>query len=719
MGVFNQNICAGLVLGSAIFLLTLLVALVAATAEAEDAVSAVAGRAQAPVWPEPAAVLYVAPDGSDAAPGTKEQPFGTLEHARDAVRQLRQDGKLAGGGATVFVRGGRYRVSQPFALAAEDSGTSTAPIRYRAVEGETPVFSGGVRIEGFEPVTDAAILARLPEEARGKVVQTDLARYGVTDVKPLRLGGFNSGLGFVTHPVMELFFDGKAMPMSRWPNEGFVRVADVAVKDGLTMHGREGSKIGRLIYDGDRPRRWKDEPAVVLYGYWFFDWADSYERVASIDTETREFALEEPYCGYGYRPDAPYYAVNLLCEIDMPGEWYLDRATGVLYFYPPSDPGAAVVELSVIDHPFVQLDNVSHTALEGFVWELGGADAVVVRDGDHCLVAGCTVRRCGGNGIVVDGGQSHSLLGCDIYSMGRGGMVVSGGDRKTLTPGNHLIENCDVHELSRIDHTYTPAIVLSGVGSRIARNRFHDIPSSAIRLGGNEHVVELNEIHHVVQESDDQGGADMWGNATYRGNVYRYNYWHHIGNQVNPHEEPGCGQAGIRLDDAISGTRIYGNIFYRASAGKLGFGGVQIHGGKDNVVDNNVFLECMAAVSFSAWGDERWRKFVAAAMDAEDIDPALYLERYPQLERLAEDHDVNTIAHNLVLNCEELFRRDSGRAVVENNIVTNEDALKATERGIDLHSLTPFLAQHGLAPIPFDEIGLYTDAYRPALPPGS
>jgi hypothetical protein len=349
------------------------------------------------------------------------------------------------------------------------------------------------------------------------------------------------------------------------------------------------------------------------------------------------------------------------------------------------------------------------------VWELGGVDGVVIRGGDHCLVAGSTVRRCGGNGIVVEGGSSHGVLGCDIYAMGRGGVVVSGGDRKTLTPGNHVVENCDIHALSRIDHTYTPAILVSGVGHRIAHNLLHDIPSSAIRLGGNDHVVEFNEIHHVVQESDDQGGADMWGNATYRGNIYRYNLWHHIGNQANPQDEPECGQAGIRLDDAISGTLVYGNVFYRASAGQAGFGGVQIHGGKDNRLENNVFLECMAAISFSNWGDARWRQFIAEAMTAADIDPQLYITRYPELARLAEDHDVNHVSRNLAVNCGEFLRRERGRTVVSDNVVLTELDIGplATGRRMHLDALVPLMAEHGLAPIPFGEIGLYESSLRP------
>jgi len=666
-------------------------------------------------WPKPAVVFHVSTDGSDSAPGTQKQPFATLERARDALRKLKHKDKLTQGGATVFIHGGNYRVTHTFTLMAEDSAEASAPIRYRAIDGEIPIFSGGIRLKRFQPVSDAATLARLPEDSRDKIVQFDLASHGVTELKPLRLGGFASGLGFKTHPAMELFFNGKAMPVSRWPNDSFVRVSDVSLKEGSSFHGHNITRTGRIIYKGDRPTLWKDEHDILLYGYWFHDWADSYERVVSIDTEKREITLEKPYCRYGYRQGAPYYAVNLLCEIDTPGEWYLDRTNGMLYFYPPSDPSDAVVELSVAKHPLIKLENVSYTTFQGLIWELGAADAVLIHGGSNCLVAGCTIRHCGGNGIVVSGGASHGLLSCDIYSMGRGGAIVSGGDRKTLTHGNHFIENCDIHELSRIDHTYTPAILLGGVGNRISNNLLHDIPSSAIRLGGNDHIAEFNEIHHVVLESDDQGGADMWGNATYRGNIYRYNYWHHVGKPTNP-ESTSCGQAAIRLDDAISGTNIYGNVFHRSPNGWNGFGAVQIHGGKDNEIENNVFIDCTAAVSLTPWGDTRWKKFATGAMTADDIDPSLYIKRYPALERLTEDHDVNHVSRNLVLNCEKLIQRPNEQTIVQENIVRNIDSriLQTTDGGIALPALRPLMNRHGLAPIPFSDIGLYQSELRPS-----
>ncbi|HQH70427.1 MAG TPA: hypothetical protein PK166_18675, partial [Candidatus Hydrogenedentes bacterium] len=111
-----------------------------------------------------------------------------------------------------------------------------------------------------------------------------------------------------------------------------------------------------------------------------------------------------------------------------------------------------------------------------------------------------------------------------------------------------------------------------------------------------------------------------------------------------------------------------------------------------------------------------WREFVAKAMESPEIEPQLYLERYPELERLPEDHDVNTIARNLVLNCGEFIRRDSKRAILEDNVITTTDAALTSDTGLNLQALAPFLSDQGLAPIPFGEIGLYGSAVRAQTP---
>lgn len=668
-----------------------------------------ATRLRLPSRPAPALTLYVGPDGQDSNPGTRERPFGTLPRARDEIRRVKPAGAVV-----VCVRGGRYPVGKTFELSAEDSGTASAPIVYQAAAGETPVFSGALRLQGFQPVTDANVIERLPAESHARVRQVDLKRFGLQNFRPLVLGGYSNGRGFKTVPVEELYFNGTPLPMARWPNEGWAEMPDVVALD-FEVRGRKGSSAGRLKYEGERPSRWLAEKDGFLYGYWFHDWADSYERIESIEPEKNQINLAPPWARYGYRPKRRYYGVNLLAEIDRPGEWYLDRQAGTLYVWPPSDPDKAVVELSVAEFPFVKMEKVGHVTLEGFRWERGAGDAVSLRDCEDCVLAGCTVEGFAGDGVVISGGQRCGLISCDIAQMGRGGARLDGGDRMTLRPSGHFVENCHIHHLSRLHHTYTPGVRVTGVACRVAHNLFHDIGSSAINLAGNDHLVEFNEAHHVVMESDDQGGVDMFGNPTYRGNVYRYNYWHHVGDWQGANPWPAGGQAGIRLDDAISGTLVYGNVFYRAAAGTWPFGGLQIHGGKDNVVDNNLFVDCNVAMSFSPWSEARWLEHIAKPEYAKGIDRDLYAARYASLSRVADQPNRNLLWRNVVYRCREFTARERG----VNEMVDNCLLAGTPDGDTPLARLAPSAAELdrcGFTPIPTAEIGLYTDAYRPRLP---
>jgi hypothetical protein len=662
--------------------------------------------------PQPALTLHVSPTGDDGNEGSSAKPLASLEGARDRLRSLRKADPLPAGSIVVLIHQGDYRVARTFQLSPKDSGSEVSPVIYRAAPGEEPRFTGGVRLQKFSQVVDADLLKTLPPPARGKATQVDLRGVGVTNLLPLELGGFASGRGFKTHPAHELFFNGKAMGLARGPNQGFLHIADVEVKDGTKGYDREGSKIGRFLYRGELPGPWEKEPDLLLYGYWFWDWADSYERVASIDTKKKLISLTEPWHTYGYSIGAPFYAVNALCELDVPGEYYLDRQQMRLVFYPPSDPSEGRVELSVFPELMVQLDGVSHVRFEGLTWELGCNDAIHVNSGSNCVFAGCVLRHFAGTGIEMNGGESNGLLSCDIYSLGRGGIVLRGGDRRTLARSGHFIENCDIHDLSRIDHTYTPAVACSGVGHHIAHNRFHEILSSALNVGGNDHVVEYNEVFHVVQESDDQGGVDMFGNPTFRGNIYRFNYWHHIGNWQAVGEQPKCGQAGIRLDDAICGTLVYGNVFERCSTGKNGFGAVQIHGGRDNIIDNNLFIDCAAAVSFSPWDLKRWQNHVTPYLTNQEINLTLYLERYPALGNLGEIANTNTVYRSLLVRCGEMLRHSPGTIdLAENTVSPDADST--------LRPDSPVLNRPGFARIPVEAIGLYVDEFRRRLEQGN
>jgi hypothetical protein len=265
---------------------------------------------------------------------------------------------------------------------------------------------------------------------------------------------------------------------------------------------------------------------------------------------------------------------------------------------------------------------------------------------------------------------------------------------------------------------YAPAVHLDGVGNRIRHNLFHDSPHHAMRVEGYEHLIELNEVHSVVYEADDQAGIDIYGNPAYRGIVLRYNFWHHIGSGHSV-----AGQSGIRLDDFISRVLIYGNVFFRASGGR--FGGIQIHGGKDNIVDNNLLIGCQCAVSFSPWGQTRWEQRLASERTQAvirqwgvDIHQPPHSKRYPDLAQMKGNADRNFVWRNAVVDCGQFSVRDRGANEMMGNVAFGADPGFAApdKRDFALPPDSPLYRRFGFRPIPFDEIGLYQDEYRASWP---
>jgi hypothetical protein len=470
-------------------------------------------------------------------------------------------------------------------------------------------------------------------------------------------------------------------------------------------------------YEGDRPARWGQADDLWMFGYWTHLWAARSVKVATIDVAHRRVTTAQR-SGAAYREGMPYYFFNLLEELDSPGEWYLDRQAGMLYVYLPSGSEGADVQLSMLAAPFVRMENVSHVMLRSLTFEVGRAEGLVMIGGAGNLVAGCTLRQLGTNGLIVQGGSGHGILGCDVHTLGAGGVRLSGGDRKTLTPAGHFVENCHVYDFSRVDRVYAPAVHLDGVGIRIVHNLFHDSPHHAMRVEGYEHTIELNEIHSVVYEADDQAGIDIYGNPAYRGLVLRWNFWHHIGSGHNV-----AGQAGIRLDDFICRVLMYGNVFYRASGGR--FGGIQIHGGKDNIADNNFFIDCKYAISFSPWGQRRWEERLASdhvravtRQGGVDITWPPHSTRYPDLLQMKENADRNFLWRNVAVRCGQFTARERGVNELMDNVTFDSDPgfVAPTRRDFSLPPQSPVYRRLGFRPIPLDEIGLYKDPYRASWP---
>jgi hypothetical protein len=662
--------------------------------------------------------FFVAPKGNNAWSGTLAEPnaartdgpIATLTRARDLVRELKKAPGGLEGPVTVELQGGVYELSSTFALAAEDSGTPGRPITYRAAPGQEVRIVGGKVLSGFAPVTDEAVLARLDPAARGKVLCADLKAQGITEYPPMQ----SATSWGSSKPGLEVFFADEPMTLSRWPNTGYTHIAEVKGAHAMDIRGTKGTVEGVFTYEGDRPSRWAGEPDLMANGFWMWDWADQRYRVKSIDLATQTITLddEKNRHAYGFRKGQWFYIYNALSELDAPGEWYLDRQKGILYFWPPKPIASGKTIVSLLGD-LVTLQDVSNVDLQGLTFECCQGSAVNINGGENCRVAACVVRNLGGSGINVNGGRRHVVFGCDLYNLGDGGVSLSGGDRRTLTPANHNVENCHIYKFGRWNPVYKAAISLGGVGNRAAHNLLHDAPHMAIGFSGNDHIIEYNEIHHVVNESNDAGVIYAGRDFTMRGHQIRYNYIHDI------YGFKGRGCVGVYLDDQFAAATVYGNVFYKVPA--AAFSG----GGRDTIFENNVFVDCNPAIHVDARG-LGWAKGGVASL-LRGLRDVPYREepwrsRYPEMLTLPDQKPDapfnNLVARNICVggrwsDIEASARQ--GVTFVDNLVDQDPRFVDAPKLDFRLKPESPAF-KLGFKAIPIEKIGLYEHTLRAKWP---
>jgi hypothetical protein len=728
------------------------------------------------------AVFYISPVGDDSWSGTlasanrnlTDGPFATAEHARDAIREMKKKALLPGVGVKVVFREGSYAFSRTLKLSSEDSGTKDAPIEWTALPGEMVFLNGSKDVTGFRPITDPVVLKRIDPKLRETILVTNLRQQGITDFGEILQRG---------NPGLELFFKGNRMTAARWPNAEWLHVANVPqtgsqlFNKGLDREKRfdgvpVGRHYGRISYEGDRPKRWSAENEIYLHGYWTWDWSDSYQRVKSIDTVTREITLQEPHHWYGYTKNQRYYVLNILEELDTPGEWYLDRKNGLLYFWPPEPIGNNAVSVSLLDQPLVALNNTSFVTISGITFERNRSNGVTISGGTHNLIAGCTFRFLGSDAVVIEGGTENGIQSSDLYELSLGAVRLKGGDRKALIPAGNFAVNNHIHHYSSWMRTGQYAIYLEGVGERVQHNLIHDAPHEAITLRGNDHLIEFNEVYRVCQETGDAGAFHTGRDWTWRGNIIRYNYFHHL-------LGPGLhGVMAVYLDDWGSGFTVFGNVFYKSGRSAM------IGGGRDNTIENNIFIECTPSVHVDARGLS-WASYffdgtqpmMFDSLKAYKYREAPYSTRYPELLTLDQGnpalptgnkiirnvsyggrwldvYDANSFDFSMVtmkdnviadsLLCRRLEKGKTGwdpyyldidtkdgyvlltsadegiKHELKGNTFLSTDPGFVSLKNLDfrLKNSSPAIAL-GFKPIPFDKIGLHVDGYRRIVPPRS
>jgi hypothetical protein len=633
------------------------------------------------------ATFVVDANAKPGGDGTPDKPFAALEEAVMAARLERRN---AGKGAIeIVLEPGAYRQAQTLELSAADAGTAESPLVIRSRDaGDPAILTGGTVLRRWTTVEDESALSQIPDIARAGVLTCDLSAHGVAEMGELVFGGFGSKRArpkanhrFATLPVPELFHKGEPQTMARWPNEGMTRIPIDEVPET----------------ELERYQRWAKETELWLHGYWWREWADSYEKVASIEANGT-IRLVPPTSGiFEMRMG---WAVNALCELDRPGEWHLDTAQNRVFYWPPEDFDPEQCILSTFNTA-IHAKASRHLQIRDLSIEFVRGDALIFEDCSDLLLAGLDIQDCSGLGIRIHGGKRHLLHTCRIDSMGRNGIDLWAGDWQKLTPAHSTVENCRISNLSRIDRTYTPAVLLEGMGLKVRHNSSTDIPSSAIRLEACDALIELNYFRRCVYESGDQGAIDMWANPLYRGNIIRWNDFDSI-IASDMHR----GAAAIRHDDFISGFMVAQNVI-RKGSGWGAFGAVQFNQGTDSYVEGNVFVDWHKAFSGGSVSGEKWATVIQKHRNSKkmltdtDWKSEAWRKKYPMVRDLLNGDD----NHNYLVGNLQLGSGDwggVGRAINLGNRTGSKDVHGATLAELKPH-LSPWYQ------IPVELIGPYSD----------
>lgn len=597
------------------------------------------------------AALYVATGGSDSNDGSEGAPFATVQKAKDTIRSMISSNSLPEGGVVVYLRGGTYYIENGMDFTAADSGREGSMITYTAYPGEEVTISGQIPLQKdwFKPADDAAKKVMLDSSAASKVLMVDLKEHGITDYGELSTRGyhyFNKG----RYAQAELIVNDENQTLARYPNNKSMSVPTESVNE---------DSFG-FTYTDDRVSKWVNAKDAYIVGTVSINYENNTYPIEKIDPSKKLLTIKEGRINT-YYTNGWFFGQNLLEELDAEGEYYIDRESGKLYYYPPGDftNGNYNIGLSMLKTPvfnfngakYITVSNITMKGGRGYAvlgtsagysipsfkdWMISrgadlnganftkGAGSVYIADIDkytdaqtfpghvwdgfvdegsgvsHIEVKNCNIFNFGSGAIVINGDNVH-LESNHIRNIGGTALYLRGGDLETLTPSENTIINNNIHRVGYLQKAYVPAIAMHGVGIHVAHNDIYDAPHCIFNYHGNDHIIEYNKIHDAVKECLDMDAIYTRNEymPQWRGNIIRNNYIYNIGIFPVGEYTKQLNVSGIRTDNYGHALQIYNNVFANiGSDGANNVIGVTAQGNR-NTLKGNLFIDCSA--TFLGW----------------------------------------------------------------------------------------------------------------------
>lgn len=547
--------------------------------------------------------FYVAPNGNDAWSGALETPnadgtdgpFATIAAARDAIRGL-DAAKRAETPIRVLIREGNYHLAEPLVFGPEDSGTVSAPISYEAYPGERPVIHGGRILSGWN--TDGKLWTlELPEVREGNWVFTGLF-----------VNGERRQLARTPNP---------AHPVGDHPEDTdyFHTTGRVMTKNAET--GKEEPSKDKIRFQPGDVQPWEtlDDAWVVM----FHSWNTSMHFIKNLDLDNHilEFTIgSERPMGYWQPSGQRFFIENLFEGLDQPGEWYLNRKTGVLYYYPmPGETPENVRAVAPVTQQLLVLQGnpeneafVEHLAFKGLRLHYteytlpeqgypGGQAAVAVNaaleaiGARNCLIEACETGHAGNYGVWFRAGCQDNRLGrSEVFDLGAGGVRIgetSEGATPALRCERNTIDNCFIHDGGKRYRGAIGAWIGKSSYNTLSHNEICDFRYTGISVGWSwgfapsschHNIIEYNHVHHTAKgQLSDTGSIYTLGVSP--GTIIRNNVFHDSISYAKV-----SGGWGIYFDEGSSYILAENNLVYNTLSGSL-----HQHYGRENRVVNNIF----------------------------------------------------------------------------------------------------------------------------------
>lgn len=549
---------------------------------------------------------YVSTRGNDEWTGALAEPnaaktdgpLATVAGAQAMIRAVKEKGGLPGP-VTVTLRGGVYPISETLRFTAADSGTKAAPVKYRSQSGEEAVISGGKKVTGWKAAAGGLLEAEIPGVKAGDLY------------------------------FHELYIGGTRAARTRLPKTGFYRIQDV-VKD---------SKTEFFFKPGDI-QNWKNLRDVNVTGY--HAWTASLHWIDTVDLEANKVKFQNPsaynFGQFGGKNER-FYVENVREALTEPGEWYLDRKTGILTYYPKSGETAENLDAwyPVVDRildfagdpkngAFVEWLVFQDLAFRHSDWGITPGASVKVDGQAHVSTRNamvfaqglansrfenCEFSHGGVHAIWIEKGSSdNAVVHSHIHDFGGGGIYLgdtSYYDDPKLRSDRNIVDNSFLHRLNLILHGSHGIWIGKSSFNRITHNEICDLDYSPIAAGwtwgyatpsgvqGN--IFEYNHLHHYgLGELSDMAGIYTLGISP--GTVERFNIIHDGYSFF-------YGGWGLYTDEGSSDILLEKNLVYNTKSG-----GFHQHYGSNNLIQNNIFAFAAEQNIVSMRGDDKNKSFL-------------------------------------------------------------------------------------------------------------